>query len=209
MGNLNALDTMKSYFRSQIIEQYEEEHGCDMASVHCTDEEKEAFVKEKYQGRDCYNLGADDDDDPSDPGSVFDGMTYDDGFMWNFQTCSILIFRAGQSVNSMFPPHKATWDELTKGCREQYGPEITPRPWELVEMWGFDDLVHKQTRPGFCSLTATKTCGVVGRTGRTYRTICSLSTLRTAPTTATCDTFCRPKTILKTSDGDTLKPSRF
>jgi len=70
-------------------------------------------------------------------------MTYDDGFMWNFQTCSILIFRAGQSVNSMFPPHKATWDELTKGCREQYGPEITPRPWELVEMWGFDDLVHK------------------------------------------------------------------
>jgi Serine carboxypeptidase S28 len=63
---------------------------------------------------------------------------YRDGEMWDFQTCTNLIFLLDLSETSMFPTSTATFEHLTERCRQRFG--VTPRPWELVDFWGFDDL---------------------------------------------------------------------
>jgi hypothetical protein len=65
-----------------------------------------------------------------------DGNT---GRSWEFQLCSELIVRTGFSEKSMFPPREWTLDWLTKHCRSRFG--VTPQPYRLVDMWGFNDLV--------------------------------------------------------------------
>eukprot|EP00578_Thalassiosira_sp_NH16_P018237 CAMPEP_0181114028 /NCGR_PEP_ID=MMETSP1071-20121207/20659_1 /TAXON_ID=35127 /ORGANISM="Thalassiosira sp., Strain NH16" /LENGTH=589 /DNA_ID=CAMNT_0023198099 /DNA_START=33 /DNA_END=1802 /DNA_ORIENTATION=- len=136
---LDSIDTLKWYFKSQIMANYEEEYDCDMKSVHCNPDDEMAYVKEQYG--ECFDLRPEMDDSPEPILSEFDGISYDDGFSWNFQTCTDVIFLAGQSQTSMFVPKEATYEDLTKMCQDEFGTDVTPRPWELVDRWHFDDLV--------------------------------------------------------------------
>ena len=63
---------------------------------------------------------------------------YDDGKNWDFQICNDYVFLLGFSKTSMFPEYHSTYEHLTDHCVNRFG--IHPRPWELVEKWGFDDL---------------------------------------------------------------------
>jgi Serine carboxypeptidase S28 len=72
----------------------------------------------------------------SDWSGAGDGNT---GRSWEFQLCSDLIVRTGFSEKSMFPPREWTLDWLTTHCRSRFG--VTPQPYRLVDMWGFNDLV--------------------------------------------------------------------
>ena len=70
---------------------------------------------------------------------------YNDGASWDFQTCTDLVFVLGFSERSMFPTKSVShddgssmYDHLTRHCRERFG--VTPRPFQLVEQWRFDDL---------------------------------------------------------------------
>ena len=65
---------------------------------------------------------------------------YHDGMMWDWQTCTDLIFVMGFSPESMFPPKAASYEYLTQHCRNRFG--VTPRPFQLVEQWQFDDLTR-------------------------------------------------------------------
>jgi AraC-like DNA-binding protein len=65
---------------------------------------------------------------------------YHDGRMWDWQTCTDLIFVMGFSSDSMFPPKPASYEDTTRHCRERFG--VTPRPYQLVEQWRFDDLTR-------------------------------------------------------------------
>jgi hypothetical protein len=62
-----------------------------------------------------------------------------DGESWDFQTCTLLVEAIGFSENSMFPPRDWTLDWLIKHCRSRFG--VTPKPYNLVRRWRFDDLV--------------------------------------------------------------------
>ena len=64
-----------------------------------------------------------------------------DGKMWDFQLCTTYVDPIGFSPESMFPPRKWTYEGLTEYCQLRYGKEVTPRPYALVEDFGFDDLV--------------------------------------------------------------------
>ena len=64
-----------------------------------------------------------------------------DGEMWDFQLCTTYVDPIGFSPESMFPPREWTYDRLAKYCRSRYGTEVSPRPYALVEDFGFDDLV--------------------------------------------------------------------
>jgi pimeloyl-ACP methyl ester carboxylesterase len=141
---LNSLDTMKSFFHSLLLQEVEEEDGCDMATVECTPKQERKEVRKETGGRNCFDissqLGSDDDTEEEED-------TDDDGKMWNFQTCTNLIFVIGFSETSMFATRNSTYEEqleaLKKDCYEQFGEGATPRPHELVEEWGFDDLVKQ------------------------------------------------------------------
>mmetsp|Transcript_4541 Transcript_4541/g.6545 ORF Transcript_4541/g.6545 Transcript_4541/m.6545 type:complete len:597 (-) Transcript_4541:1298-3088(-) len=142
---LNSLDTMKSYFRSKLVQEWQEENECDLVAKECTLEDEQAFLEETYKGRDCYDLRLDVEDNEAEDNDnkvqEFDGMPYDDMKSWDFQACTNIIFRCGTSASSMFPEHPATYEELNADCAKQYGSDVVPRPTELVELWGFDDLL--------------------------------------------------------------------
>jgi hypothetical protein len=72
----------------------------------------------------------------SDWSGVGDGVT---GKMWDFQTCTELVVRAGFSDKSMFIPRKWTLQWLTDHCQNRFG--ATPQPFRLMDKWGFEDLV--------------------------------------------------------------------
>jgi len=63
------------------------------------------------------------------------------GESWDFQTCSLLVEAIGFEGHgySMFPRRDWSILWLTKHCQSRFG--ITPRPYELVHKWKFDDLV--------------------------------------------------------------------
>ena len=63
------------------------------------------------------------------------------GESWDFQTCSLLVEAIGFEGHgySMFPRRDWSIIWLTKHCQSRFG--ITPRPYELVHKWKFDDLV--------------------------------------------------------------------
>ena len=119
----------------------EEDLGCDMKWVNCTEEEKLKAYRKATGGRDCFDVSDLADDEDEVKGSE---VPEDDGTMWNFQTCTSLIFVIGFSENSMFPvikdnTYQYSLRQLQKDCMEEFG--VTPRPHELVDELGFDDLV--------------------------------------------------------------------
>ena len=61
------------------------------------------------------------------------------GKMWDFQTCSLLIEQIGFSQESMFPQRDWTFDWLKRHCLLRF--DIVPDPSALTKKWHFDDLV--------------------------------------------------------------------
>jgi hypothetical protein len=139
---LNSVDTMSSFLQDLLLQEVEEDLGCDMATVNCTSKELRQQVRNETGGRTCFDLstqrGSDDDTEKEEDED-------DDGKMWNFQTCTNLIFVIGFSANSMFAAHNSTYEGqlevLKKDCYDEFG--VIPRPHELVSEWGFDDLVKQ------------------------------------------------------------------
>jgi hypothetical protein len=142
--NMDSVETLKSYFREQALADYEDQHGCDgLHPTNCTKREKEAYLADLFKGG-CKDMRADFGPGPFDVEEdapeldVFDGLTYDDGESWEFQTCTNLIFLAGTGNESMFPEHLASYEELAEDCRDRFGPDIgKPRPTELNDEWHF------------------------------------------------------------------------
>ncbi|KAL3782820.1 hypothetical protein ACHAWO_005733, partial [Cyclotella atomus] len=64
-----------------------------------------------------------------------------DGKMWDFQLCTLVVDPIGFSAKSMFPTRKWTYAALTEYCQGRYGKEVKPKPHALVDEWHFDDLV--------------------------------------------------------------------
>jgi hypothetical protein len=104
-------------------------------------------IKAFYQlkngdGLGCFDLrtevpeGANATVSGADWSGVGDGNT---GRMWDFQTCRDLVVHAGFGKESMFIPRKWTLAWLTEHCETRFG--VTPAPYHMVDMWGFDDLV--------------------------------------------------------------------
>lgn len=83
---------------------------------------------------DCFDLrtsaGNAIDDAPDDLNHDF--------FVWDFQVCTDLSFVIGYSEKSMLPARPASYNRLFDYCRKRY--HVTPRPWELIDKWGWDDL---------------------------------------------------------------------
>ena len=61
------------------------------------------------------------------------------GEMWDYQCCTTLTPAIGFSKESMFPYRKWTLEWLTQHCVDRFN--IVPRPYELVNLWKFNDLV--------------------------------------------------------------------
>lgn len=132
---LNTLDTLQSFFHCLMEQEEEDLKGCDFPSVNCDDDDDDDFVV----GKECFDMMT-QLPDPSDPNSTLMDTPgdYEDGYMWDFQTCAQVIFIIGFSDESMFPPHNATYEELNKHCQARFG--MTPHPYKLVNEWDFDDL---------------------------------------------------------------------
>uniref|UniRef100_A0A7S4AWY8 Uncharacterized protein n=1 Tax=Pseudo-nitzschia australis TaxID=44445 RepID=A0A7S4AWY8_9STRA len=62
-----------------------------------------------------------------------------DGESWDFQTCTLLVEAIGFSKDSMFPARDWTLEWLQEHCMARFG--VRPRPNELVNRFGFNDLV--------------------------------------------------------------------
>lgn len=60
---------------------------------------------------------------------------YNDGRMWDFQTCTAPVFLCGFSNSSLFPPQHASMKHLAERCEQKFG--VTPRPTELVDTWDY------------------------------------------------------------------------
>jgi pimeloyl-ACP methyl ester carboxylesterase len=142
---LDSLDTMKSFFQSLLLQGVEQEDGCDMATVDCDPKQELKEVQNETGRHNCFDISTQlsSDDDAEEEEEAAD----DDGKMWNFQTCTSLIFVIGFSETSMFATRNSTYEDqleaLKKDCYEQFGEGATPRPHELVDEWGFDDLVKQ------------------------------------------------------------------
>jgi pimeloyl-ACP methyl ester carboxylesterase len=140
---LDGLETMKSFFDSVLLQQMEDEKGCDMVGVTCDADADMKAIRDA--GRGCFDLGGGDDESGDDAAPDAQDVTpaFDDGRMWEFQTCTNVIFLAGFSETSMFPAYNASYKDLTKECHQTFGTSVTPRPHEMVDMWGFDDLIKQ------------------------------------------------------------------
>jgi hypothetical protein len=138
---LDSLGRYKAFLDRKQVLSFESDLNCELKPELCDPVEELRAIRDENGGRDCFDLGASfPDAPPSDlVGGVLD--SYDDGTMWEFQTCTTVIFLAGCSETSMFPARNATYDILAKTCQENFG--VTPRPRELADMWGFDDLVNR------------------------------------------------------------------
>ena len=82
---------------------------------------------------DCFDLRTTAGDSDAEIDDVNHDLT-----VWDFQVCTDLSFIHGFSERSMFPAKPATYEAKRDYCRARY--HVTPRPWELVDKWGFDDL---------------------------------------------------------------------
>ena len=88
--------------------------------------------------KDCFDICTQLPKGPNTTLEDTDGE-YNDGLSWDFQTCTDIIFVLSFSNYSMFPTVKPSGlAEMERHCRERFG--VTPRPYELVDRWGFDDL---------------------------------------------------------------------
>ncbi|KAL3827306.1 hypothetical protein ACHAXA_005052 [Cyclostephanos tholiformis] len=145
--DMDSVRTMRAYLRGQLLERWEDDNGCDMSTVVCTDEQREEYLRATYGDGDCFDMRPELDDDvvPDAYEEIYDGLKYDDMRMWDFQTCTNVIFLAGQSNTSMFLESEATYDDLAKDCSDMFGRDVVPRPTELNDRWHFapgHDLVN-------------------------------------------------------------------
>lgn len=126
---LNTKDTLSLFFQRMLLQEEEEDEGCDMTTVECHNSVHDFDEK-------CFDLSS---QLPDGPNSTIEdtGGDYEDGRMWDFQTCTCPIFLAGFSNTSLFPPEEATLKHLTKRCHNVFGPNVTPRPTELVDEWDY------------------------------------------------------------------------
>jgi lysosomal Pro-X carboxypeptidase len=122
---INSVDTLIEFYESSLQEEDQSEKGCDLAHITCPDPKPIKPVKEG----ECFDMMKLEDSDASGEDK--------DGEMWNFQTCSKLIFLAGYSTTSMLPPREATYEQLTEECHEQFGDNVTPDPYFLIKDWDF------------------------------------------------------------------------
>ncbi|VEU36585.1 unnamed protein product [Pseudo-nitzschia multistriata] len=82
---------------------------------------------------------------PSGPNATITGGDWSgdgtgpDGESWDFQTCTLLVEAIGFSEESMFPARNWTMEWLEDHCMSRFG--VNPRPKELVERFGFNDLI--------------------------------------------------------------------
>ena len=138
---LDSVGRYKAFLDRRRMEQVEYSKNCDAHPELCDPVEILKAVRMKNDGRACYNLDSSFPDPPTQDkvGGILE--YYDEGAMWEFQTCTNVIFLAGFSDASMFPAHNATYEELTRGCQQNLG--VTPRPRELADIWGFDDLIRR------------------------------------------------------------------
>ena len=142
----NSTETLKAYFTAQAIADYEDSNGCKgpaSTSKVCSKEAMDKYLEDMFVG-DCKDMRSDSGPGPFDAPEdapeydKFDGREYDDGESWDFQTCTNLIFLAGQGNESMFPVHLASYKESTQDCQDRFGSNIgLPRPTELNNMWQF------------------------------------------------------------------------
>lgn len=58
------------------------------------------------------------------------------GKMWDFQTCSLLVERIG--ITETFVKRDWTIEWMKDHCEERF--RVTPKPSYLAEMWGFEDV---------------------------------------------------------------------
>ena len=136
----DATNVMRTFFGSLVQQRIEGEWGCDMASVHCDPAKVLKAVRKEQGKRGCFDFKKQFPDDPEITVDLT-SVPSDENTMWNFQTCTNVIFLAGFSETCMFPAKNATYKELTRECQESFG--VTPRPRELADLWGFDDLVNR------------------------------------------------------------------
>ena len=65
--------------------------------------------------------------------------TGDDGEMWDWQTCSLLVERIGfDAGRSMFLQRDWTMEWMAEHCSKRF--EVTPDPLKLANDWGFADI---------------------------------------------------------------------
>ncbi|KAL3757170.1 hypothetical protein ACHAWU_004602 [Discostella pseudostelligera] len=105
----------------------------------------EVGEKEVDDDNGCFDLSTflPDGDNPRIATSDWSGSgAGSDGKMWDFQLCTTLIDPIGFSSESMFPPRKWTYKDLTEYCHLRYGEKVVPQPFALVRNTGFDDLVR-------------------------------------------------------------------
>jgi len=122
---LNTKHTLSLFFEQMLLEEEEEDEGCDMSTVECN------YSLHDFDEK-CFDYGTFEDGDGDDDEEV---ERWNDGLAWEFQTCTNVIFLAGLSKTSFLPPHKATYEELNERCQEDFG--VTPRPTEMVETWDY------------------------------------------------------------------------
>lgn len=130
---LDDREKLRGFFQLLVQQEREEAMGCDFDAVDCDVVDLPLPPPESF----CYSIddNDDDDDDSDDKGKNTDYM---DGLMWDFQTCTKVIFLAATSERSMFPPVPASYKALERTCRmEGYGPPVHPRPHFMLDEWDY------------------------------------------------------------------------
>jgi hypothetical protein len=143
-----ANDNMANYPPSATTRLY---RACQMftSGLETAEEKVKRFLVERlsrqYESNnqtDCWNMSR---QLPSGPDATISSGDWsgvgigDDGESWDFQTCTLLVEAIGISRESMFVPRAWSIEWLTQHCRSRFG--VTPRPYELVSKWHFDELV--------------------------------------------------------------------
>lgn len=143
--DMDTLETLGAFFDSMLEQEEQEEKGCDMHSVSCDDDDDTSAKSTDS----CFNLMS---QLPGGSNSTLEDTDgdYEDGKMWDFQTCTHLIFLIGFSRTSMFPAHESTYQHLADHCYDRFG--VTPQPTELVEKW---DFINKLSNGGASNILFT------------------------------------------------------
>lgn len=138
--SLSHREKLRGFFQLLVQQEKSEALGCDFAGVDCDEVQLQLPPPESF----CYNIDDDDDGDDTDgdDGSNDDkantNVDYMDGWMWDFQTCTKVIFLAATSNTSMFPPVPASFESLERTCQlEGLGPPIHPRPYFMLHEWDY------------------------------------------------------------------------
>ena len=105
------------------------------------EDEKAEVENQSAAGDTCFDVSILlTDNDGTDNATSFEWSDVVDGNMWDFQLCTTLIDPIGVSSESMFPPRKWSYEDLTEYCHLRYGEKVVPQPLALIRNIGFDDL---------------------------------------------------------------------